>query len=221
MDDPALDPAEHDAALVGLARLNRLSRAIPTLWTHVRTEARRLARPVRLLDVATGSGDIPVALARRARADGLEFELHACDISEHALETAQQNARRAGVTLHTHRFDIESETSLEDFDIVTCSLFMHHLPEPGVVRAMSRMAGAARHLLLISDLRRSRLGCGLVWAASRLATRSHIVHVDAVRSMQAALTIPEFLDFAEQAGLAGACVRPARPQRMLLSWRRT
>lgn len=220
MDDPAIDPAVHDAALAGLARLNRLSRAVPTLWTHVRAEAQRLARPIRLLDVATGSGDVPIGLAQRARRAAIQLELHACDISPHALEIAASKAQAAGVALHTHRFDIESSTPLDQFDVVTCSLFMHHLTEPGVVHAMTRMAEATQHLLLISDLRRSRLGCRLVWAASRLVTRSQVVHVDAVRSMQAAFTIPEFTALARQAGLDGVHVRPAPPQRMLLVWRR-
>ena len=66
MDDPALDPAEHRRALAGLARLNRVSDSPGVLWPAVRELAR--GGPVRVLDVATGSGDVPRALAAKAAA---------------------------------------------------------------------------------------------------------------------------------------------------------
>ena len=39
MDQPGLDPAEHDRALQGLRRINRISRCVPGLFHHVETLA--------------------------------------------------------------------------------------------------------------------------------------------------------------------------------------
>ena len=55
MDHPALPAAEHRRALAGLARLNSLSGSVGVLWPEVRKLARELGRPLRILDVATGS----------------------------------------------------------------------------------------------------------------------------------------------------------------------
>lgn len=66
MDDPALDPGEHRRALAGLARLNRVSDSVGVLWPAVVKLAGELHRTVRLLDVATGSGDVPRRLLARA-----------------------------------------------------------------------------------------------------------------------------------------------------------
>lgn len=220
MDDPALDAAEHESALAGLARLNRLSGADAILWPHLQREAARVGRPLRVLDVATGSGDVPVALALRARRVKVDLDLHACDVSSRALDLAGACAQRAGVRLSTFVANLEVEMPLGDFDVVTCSLFLHHLSHDAVVKALQIMADAAGSLLLVSDLRRSSTGLGLAWAASRCSTRSRVVHVDAVRSVRAAFTIGEMQSMALEAGLTDASVAPVWPLRMLLCWRR-
>lgn len=219
MDDPGLDAGEHQRALTGLARLNALSRADAILWPGVASLARSLDRPVRLLDVACGSGDVPLALTRRARARGISIDLTACDISERALSMARSRANDQGIALRTIALDIVKAAPSERFDLVTCSLFLHHLDAAAAAAALRHMAEATETMLLVSDLRRTQLGLGLAWAASRTTTRSPVVHVDAVRSARAAWSADELHTLADKAGLRGAHVRPAWPQRMLLTWR--
>src|SRR5437762_3169037 len=74
MDQPGLEPRRHGEALHGLARLNFFSRSAGILWPPLADLARRLApRPVRVLDLATASGDVPVRLGKRARRHGLDL----------------------------------------------------------------------------------------------------------------------------------------------------
>lgn len=221
MDDPGLDAAEHETALAGLARLNALSRADAILRPELEALARSLSRPVRLLDVACGSGDVPISLARRFHARGIEIDLTACDISQRALGIARSRASAHGVALRTIALDIVHSRPPERFDVVTCSLFLHHLDPAAAVSTLRHMADAAQSLLLVSDLRRTRVGLGLAWVASRATTRSRVVRVDAIRSVRAAWSMQELRALAEQAALTGASVRRAWPQRMLLLWRRS
>jgi hypothetical protein len=220
MDDPALDPRRHGAALVGLARLNRLSQSPSILWPLVRRAGEERGGRVSLLDIATGSGDVPIALVARARRAGIDLALSVCDVSETALGAARVRAARAGVHLDAWRQDAVTEPFDRRFDVVTSSLFLHHLNEEYSV-AFLRNASAAAGLLLVSDLRRDALGLGLAWGCSRLATRSRVVHADAVKSVCAAYTPAEAVVLAERAGLSGATVQRCWPRRMLLSWRRT
>ena len=68
MDRPDLDPLLHQQALLGLERVNFFSRSSAILWRPIRELARTMpGRQLRLLDLATGAGDIPIALWRRAR----------------------------------------------------------------------------------------------------------------------------------------------------------
>ena len=67
MDQPDLDAGEHARALSGLGRINRLSRSDVIFWPAIaRWPALPKAAPVRVLDLASGGGDVPIALAIRA-----------------------------------------------------------------------------------------------------------------------------------------------------------
>jgi hypothetical protein len=59
MDQPGLDPARHRQALRGLRRINFWSRSAGILWPALAGLARAAQRPLRVLDQATGGGDVP------------------------------------------------------------------------------------------------------------------------------------------------------------------
>ncbi|NMO18605.1 class I SAM-dependent methyltransferase [Pyxidicoccus fallax] len=78
-----------------------------------------LPRTGRVLDVAGGTGQDALWLARR----GLDVTL--LDISEVALERAEHAARAAGVPLRTLRLDVETEPLPPGpFDVVLCLNFL-------------------------------------------------------------------------------------------------
>lgn len=219
MDDPSIDPREHAGALAGLARLNRLARSESILWPLVRRLGREQRRRISVLDVATGSGDVPLALAARARREGIDLALAACDLSQTALDVARDRAARADIPLETWIQNAITDPFDRRFEIVTSSLFLHHLDEDQAIAFLRNVSDAAG-LLLISDLRRDAAGLALAWASSRLLTRSRVVHVDAVKSVRGAYTPAEVAALAIRAGLSGSTVRCCWPRRMLLSWRR-
>ena len=100
-----------------------------------------------------------------------------------------------------------------------CHLFVHHLPEDRIVRLLASMRARARRAVVITDLVRSRLGHALALGASRALTRSRVVHVDAPRSVRAALSPRELGGLARRAGLGDAGIRRVWPERMMLTWR--
>jgi len=219
MDQPGLHPGRHRAALGGLARLNWLSGAARPYRAALREVAGAVApRPVRLLDVAAGGGDVPVALARWARRAGIGLEITVCDANPHAVRLARERAARRGVRLDGFVLDVTSDDIPGRYDVVTCSLFLHHLPHPAAAAALRRLARATDRALVICDLARTRTGFLLALAASRLVTRSPVVHTDALLSVRAAFTPREALQLAREAGLDGAAIRRCWPQRFRLTW---
>jgi len=220
MDDPSLDAAEHDAALRGLARLNVVSRSHAILWPCVRHAARAAnlaGRPLRVLDVATGSGDLPLAMAHHACQAGLDIRWSIGDVSAHALEVARRRAAESGLTFTAHQFDATTD-ALPATDVSICSLFVHHLDPPQVVGLLRGMRCASSVAIGVADLDRSRWGFTLAWLASRTFSRSPIVHTDALLSVRAAFRPNEILPMAQEAGLGGATLRRAWPARWRLWW---
>jgi 2-polyprenyl-3-methyl-5-hydroxy-6-metoxy-1,4-benzoquinol methylase len=220
MDDPALDAGEHERALRALSRLNRVSRAGRILWREVRAVAGVPGHPpVRLLDVATGSGDMPVELACRARREGIGLTVSGVDVSERAVDAARRRAAAEKVEAEFTRLDVLREPLPGGFDIVTCSLFMHHLDRDRAVELLYKMRCAAERMVLVSDLRRSRGSYALAWVGGRLAG-SRVAKADALLSVRAAWTMDEFAGMAAEAGLEGATIGPRWPARFLLAWER-
>jgi len=220
MDDPSLDAARHDAALRGLARLNIVSRSHAILWPRVADVARsanRSGRPLRVLDVATGSGDLPLAMAHLARKAGLEMHWSVCDVSAHALDVAVRRAAEAGFEFRSHQLDATTD-ALPATDVSICSLFVHHLDQPQVFGLLRGMKQASTMALGVADLDRSRLGYVLAWIASRALTRSPVVHVDALLSVRAGFRPGEIKRMSQEAGLGGAMLDRAWPARWRLWW---
>lgn len=222
MDDPAIDPGEHQRALTGLRRINRVSGAADPLFVRIASLARQHRdRPLRVLDLACGGGDVALALDRRAREAGLNIEIHGCDISFTALALAEVSAARTGARVRFFPLDVLRSSPLPPgFDIICCTLFLHHLEDDLAGDLLRRMAAAAGKLVLISDLDRTPLGYLAAWVGTRLLSRSRVVHVDGARSVRAAFTRAEIARLAGRAGLDGAIVRPIRPWRWLLEWSR-
>jgi SAM-dependent methyltransferase len=241
MDDGMLAAAEHRRALAGLARINRLSQAAASIWRGMapllaaRGGAVSAVDPhevpadpaapsgtsFTVLDLATGSGDVAVGVARLARRAGVRVRLHLVDFSPLALAEAAERAKAAEIDAVTHLADVVKHgLPLDDrsVDAAMCSLFLHHLDEPEVIGVLRELARVSRRGLIVSDLRRCRPGLIAAGLAGRLLTRSPVVRVDAVRSVRAAWTEHELAGSARAAGLQGCTISGRFPFRMQLLW---
>jgi len=220
MDDPGLDPAAHRHALAGLARLNRVSGSAAAVWPAVRRLALATpGRPVKVLDVATGSGDVLLDLMRKASRAGVALDAAGCDLSPVAVATATDATSRAKVPARFFAADVLRQPLPAGYDAVICSLFLHHLDRDAAVGLLGRMRAAGPRLIVVNDLARSAFNYAVVWVGARLLSRSPVVHVDGPLSVRAAFTPAELLAVADDAGLAGATVTPHFPGRMVLEWR--
>jgi 2-polyprenyl-3-methyl-5-hydroxy-6-metoxy-1,4-benzoquinol methylase len=222
MDKPGLAPLPHQQALRGLAQINWLSGSASVLWPPLRRLAlEKNGQSLRVLDIATGGGDLPIRLFHRARRAGLSLQLSGVDISPTAIAFAREQARRCGAAVEFYPLNVMLTPLPTDFDVIMSSLFLHHLELRSATELLTRMGEATRGVVLINDLIRSYLGYGLAWLGTRVLTSSAIVHMDGPQSVEAAFTVAEAERLAEAAGLSGATVSWRRPSRFLLSWRRT
>lgn len=221
MDDPSLDVNEHRDALTGLRRVNWLSRSDSAVWNAILPllAASTPQSPVTILDIASGGGDLAVRLARRARSEGFHVRIMGCDISPTAIEFASEQVTKAGLSGVTfHRCNVLTDPlPRPSFDVVMCSLFLHHLPEADGLKLLKTMKSAAEKLVLVDDLRRSAIGYWLAWLGCRILTRCRVVHVDGPMSVEGALTTEEVLELARQAGMKIVSIKKHWPQRFLLS----
>jgi 2-polyprenyl-3-methyl-5-hydroxy-6-metoxy-1,4-benzoquinol methylase len=223
MDQPGLDERLHGHALRSLSRINHVSRTSAMIWQPIRALAleTRPARTLRILDVACGGGDVALGLARFAQRGGITTHVDGCDINSVAIAHAREAAARRSIpNVGFFQHDALMTPLPGGYDVVICSLFLHHLDDPDAEAMLRSMSAAASQMVVASDLRRTRLGYAMALVASRLLTRSPIVRVDGPLSVAAAFTIEEAQVLAARAGLAGTTISRRWPQRYLLVWRK-
>jgi len=217
MDQPGLAPHLHAQALRGLERINAWSGSSRIFWPAIRRAALAISpRRLRVLDLATGGGDVPVRLWRKSQRAGLNVEVEGCDRSETAISHARQSASAQSVRFFI--WNVLHGPLPQGYDLLFCSLFLHHLEESQAIDFLKRMAMAAGQMILVNDLVRGPFGFGLAYVGTRVLSRSPIVHADGPQSVAAAFTVQEMRQLAERAGLPQATVTRRWPFRMLLEW---
>jgi 2-polyprenyl-3-methyl-5-hydroxy-6-metoxy-1,4-benzoquinol methylase len=221
MDQEGLGKTEHFAALRGLARINWLSRSDAILWPSIERLARaNRCSTIRVLDLATGGGDVPLALMRRAMRTGLNLRIDGCDVSPQAVEFARRKGAGTGLSVSFFTLDVLNEALPAGYDVLTCSLFLHHLDEADAASFLRKAADATGRNLLINDLVRDPVAYALAWMGCHLLTRSPVVRHDGPVSVAAAFSLAEVRVLAQRAGLHNASLVRRWPRRFLLSWSR-
>jgi 2-polyprenyl-3-methyl-5-hydroxy-6-metoxy-1,4-benzoquinol methylase len=221
MDDPLLDPKEHQRALDGLARLNAASGSVWALWHPIRRLAKSLGRKdLRVLDIATGSADNPIALWELAQRAGYDIQVDGCDVSDVAVKAARNRAARLNSPCEFFLLDALRDPLPEGYDVVMCSLFTHHLERDDAIQLLGKMKNAAKHMVIVNDLVRSYPSLFMVTLATQVLSRSKVVHFDGPASVRSSFTPLEMMSLAVEAGLEGARIQQHFPCRMMLVWDR-
>lgn len=213
LDAAGHDPAELASNFRDIRRVNRLLGGtaiilhhLPRLLTAIAPSGAPAGQPVTLLDLATGAADIPLAIARWAQRRGHSLAIVASDASDSVLALArEQVAGHPAIILA--RYDARAvPLPAKAFDIVLCSLSLHHFPPDDAVRVLREMDRLARVGFILNDLRRDRLGYAAAWIASRLTTRNRLTRHDAPLSVRRAYTPAELDALLRRAGIADAAI---------------
>jgi 2-polyprenyl-3-methyl-5-hydroxy-6-metoxy-1,4-benzoquinol methylase len=198
MDLPQPVSTELESDLRNLRALNR------HLGSHrlVRHFLRRWIKrgdQLRVLDLATGSGDIPRLLVDFARQVGAKVEVDAVDLQSSTLAIAR--ALSAGYPeVQYHCANIRQFGEEAAYDIVFCSLALHHFIEADAVDLLGRCRDLSRAYVLVADLRRgwvASLGVDLI---TRFIFREPMTRHDARISAARSSSFRELHELARAAG---------------------
>jgi 2-polyprenyl-3-methyl-5-hydroxy-6-metoxy-1,4-benzoquinol methylase len=198
MDRPQPVTAELVSDLRNLRQLNRHFGSYELTMHFLRRWIQPGAQ-LRVLDLATGSGDIPRLVIDYARKVGATVTVDAIDQQSSTLEIAR------GLSADYPEIDFTQGDVLfsgEDgqYDIVLCSLTLHHFEEAAGVRLLERCRHLSRRFVLVSDLRRGFLATMGVYLLTALIYRASMTRTDARLSAERAFSFREFGSLAERAG---------------------
>jgi len=198
MDRPQPVSAELECDLKNLRQLNRWFGSHHLVSQFVG----RWIEPgdkLRIVDLATGSGDIPRLIVDYARKIGAEVEIDAVDKQSATLEIARKLSVDYPEIFYSEANILEWQTA-RTYDIVLCSLVLHHFSDEEAVRVLRRCRELSQKFALVSDLRRGLLAAAGVYFLTALIFREPMTRYDARLSAARAFSFKEVDKLARQAG---------------------
>ena len=202
MDLPGQDPVLLADMFNDLRRVNRwlgggwtTSRGLANVFRH-----HPAGEQMTILDVASGSVDIPRIMTRWARRNYRTVSIIATDINPDVLKLARDTGSDEAVRLVTADA-LHLPFADNAVDVVACSFFLHHLDRPDVIEALREMRRVSRGRVLINDMVRSWPSFLGAWLFSRIFSRNPISRHDAPLSARRSYTREELVSLAASAGL--------------------
>ena len=198
MDRPQPVSAELESDLKNIRELNRWfgSYALVSLFLSrwIKPGAR-----LRIADLATGSGDIPRLIAEYGRKIGAELRIDALDRQSATLEIAKKLSRQYSEISFLEGNILEWRAP-EAYDLVLCTMALHHFSEEDAVRILKRCRDLSRIFVLVSDLRRGWMGKIGVHLLTATMFREPMTKYDARLSIVRAFSFSEMSQLAQRAG---------------------
>lgn len=198
MDRPQPVSAELVSDLRNLRQLNRYFGSY-ALTTHFLRRWMQPGTRWRVLDLATGSGDIPRLMVDYARQVGATVTVEAIDQQSSTLEIAR-GLSSGYPEIDFKQADVLSFGEDGQYDLVLCSLALHHFADEAAVRLLERCRQLSRKFVLVSDLRRGWLASVGVHLLTTFVYREAMTRTDARLSAARAFSFREFRSLAERAG---------------------
>ena len=198
LDSEQCPPGEVEKSLRDLSHINRWFGGVATTRKLIEKAAATSGQKrFSLLEVAAGFGEVPRAAAQQLSVKGITVDFTLLDRLPTHLPPGN----------HSVVADARSLPFPDNaFDLVSCSLFAHHLQPQELMQFAKEALRVCRRALLINDLIRHPLHLGLVYAGFPLM-RSYVSRVDGVASVKRAY-VPEEI----RAILSGAWPNGSSPK---------
>jgi len=151
-------------------------------------------REFSLLEIAAGTGFVPIQVSRELSSKGVKLEV---TLSDRAATHLPQNGNARKVAADALNMPFQASA----FDLVSCSLFLHHLSPEDVQKFARESLRVCRVAVLVNDLVRHPLHLALAYAGVPIY-RSRITRNDAPASVKQAYTVEEMTEMFRRAGSA-------------------
>ncbi|MBI1851745.1 MAG: methyltransferase domain-containing protein [Planctomycetes bacterium] len=204
-------------ALADIQKVNRFLGGTPALVRALRAIVEEEGlREFTVLDVGTGSADIPRAIVRFAHESGRRVRVVALDRNPLVVAFAWKETRRIPEITLVVGDAFRLPVAVESFDFVIASMFLHHFPHAEATTLLRGFDRASRRAVLVNDLARNRIPWLFIRVVGALLRRSPMFRNDAPLSVLRGFTTEELAAAARDGGLGSANVTRRFPYRVVL-----
>ena len=179
LDSDECPAAEVETSLQDLSRINRWFGGVSTTRKLIERVATVTGKKhFSVLEVAAGHGEVPKLVGEQLAGKGITLDVLCLDRVRSHLRNGNG---RCAVVADALALPFRDAS----FDLVSCSLFAHHLEPEQLARFAAEASRVSRRAVLINDLIRHPLHVALVYAGFPLM-RSYVSRVDGLASVKRA-----------------------------------
>lgn len=200
MDDPSAPQKDVHRALHELETINQWLGGYNVILDALdKISADR--KPLTIMDIGCGGGDMLRAIARWSKAKGIDVRLIGIDWNPLMTSFAQEQSKGLS-NIHFRTLSVWDDKLLEEkADITMNSLFCHHFDDPDLVKLMARMYELSGKAVIINDLHRHWFAYHSIKWITAVFSKTYLVRYDAPLSVARSLRRPEWENILRQAGI--------------------
>ncbi|MFC1743653.1 methyltransferase domain-containing protein [Candidatus Riflebacteria bacterium] len=157
MDLENFDEVLSEQSFRFIENVNRFFGGIRIVKKFVFSESRRLGRKrtLRILDMGSGSCDIPVEVCKKAVKSGIPLEFTCIETNLHAVTRARKLLNKnPGLPVRILQEDIFQHTTDSPYDIAIGSMFFHHLQDQEILTLIEQLRTIVKGAVMLNDLER-------------------------------------------------------------------
>lgn len=202
MDDFDLEGEILSDALVDLEWVNRWlggnQISIQGIQSWLDAYGQQFTRPIRIADIGCGGGDTLRAIARVADKKGWDVELTGIDANAFTVEYAQKASVDCPEISFIQADVLHESCRLQDYDVLLCGLFLHHLTNDELDHLLSRAKIAGVAGMVVNDLQRNPLAYYGFQAISLIQRPSDMAKQDGLVSIMRGFRRRELVSFMKK-----------------------
>ncbi|MFX3632890.1 MAG: methyltransferase domain-containing protein [Candidatus Pristimantibacillus sp.] len=209
LDEEDVELAELEHSLGEVWNVNRYLGGNPALFSHLNKLVRRMGAVdcIKVLDVATGLADIPLALLSWCEKRGIKVTIVGVDTHSKIVELAMKNTSNHSAIQVLKADGTQLPFDNNSFDIVFSNLALHHMDEDAAVKLVSEMDRVSRAGWVITDLERHKYAYLAAKLLAKFVWRSPVTKHDGPLSVQRSFTASEARSLVERAGVQASVHR--------------
>ncbi|OBX26676.1 methyltransferase family protein [Gelidibacter algens] len=199
MDDFSIAGPILNDALDKLAIINKLlggnSVTLNGLKVLVKNQPKN--KPITIIDLGCGGGDILRAIAQYGKKEGYNFQLIGVDANKNATDYAATLSTNYENISFVHVDVFSEEFKAMRYDIVITTLFLHHFKGAVLLQLVKHLVKTANMGIVVNDLHRHRLAYYL-FKLITIPVKNKMIIEDGLTSVLRGFKRKELVDLSKQ-----------------------
>ena len=209
MDDFAMEGELLKEALDKIAQINQLlgGNKVTLQGVKLLLQNKSKSECITIVDLGCGNGDMLRMLADYGKECHFNLKLIGIDANAYTIDHAKTlSSSYPNICFYCRDiFDMPFDDSA--YDIVLCTLFLHHLKDDGILKLLSYFYTKANIGIVVNDLHRSSLGYRLFQVVCFVFRLSDMTKQDGLTSILRGFKKKEIIAFAKQLNIKNHTIR--------------